>query len=118
MALISCPECGKEISDRAECCPHCGFPLKKHRALEEETGQAAASRLKIRPKVFCAVLALLLMVGAVSFVLSADERQYHSATEFYEADHFAEALPIFTDLEDYKDSQELAEACREALSLD
>ena len=27
MALINCPECGKEISDRAEKCINCGFPL-------------------------------------------------------------------------------------------
>ncbi len=25
MALIKCQECGKEISDTAEACPHCGF---------------------------------------------------------------------------------------------
>lgn len=27
MALINCPECGKEISDKAPTCPNCGFPL-------------------------------------------------------------------------------------------
>lgn len=27
MALIKCPECGKEISDKASACIHCGFPL-------------------------------------------------------------------------------------------
>lgn len=27
MALISCPECGKEISDKAYACPHCGNPM-------------------------------------------------------------------------------------------
>ena len=27
MALIKCPECGKEISDKAEHCIHCGFPI-------------------------------------------------------------------------------------------
>ncbi len=27
MALISCPECKKEVSDKAESCPHCGCPL-------------------------------------------------------------------------------------------
>ena len=27
MPLITCPECTKEISDRATACPHCGFPL-------------------------------------------------------------------------------------------
>ena len=26
MALINCPECSKQISDKAECCPHCGLP--------------------------------------------------------------------------------------------
>lgn len=27
MALIKCPECGKEISDKSDKCIHCGFPL-------------------------------------------------------------------------------------------
>ena len=27
MALIKCPECGKEISNKAKCCIHCGYPL-------------------------------------------------------------------------------------------
>ena len=24
MALVHCPECGKEVSDAARTCPHCG----------------------------------------------------------------------------------------------
>ena len=28
MALIICPECGKEISDKASACPHCGNPMQ------------------------------------------------------------------------------------------
>ena len=27
MALIKCPECGKEISDKASACPNCGCPV-------------------------------------------------------------------------------------------
>ncbi len=27
MALINCPECGKEISDKSKACIHCGYPL-------------------------------------------------------------------------------------------
>ena len=27
MALINCPECGKEISDKATTCPNCGNPI-------------------------------------------------------------------------------------------
>lgn len=30
MALIKCPECGKEISDKSDKCIHCGYPLKKN----------------------------------------------------------------------------------------
>lgn len=30
MALIKCPECGKEISDRANQCIHCGYPLSNN----------------------------------------------------------------------------------------
>lgn len=34
MALISCPECGREISDRADSCPHCGCPLTQEPKIE------------------------------------------------------------------------------------
>lgn len=27
MALIKCPECGKEISDKSSACIHCGYPI-------------------------------------------------------------------------------------------
>ena len=29
MALINCPECNKEISDKSECCINCGYKLQK-----------------------------------------------------------------------------------------
>lgn len=29
MALINCPECGKEISDKSKQCIHCGYPLEE-----------------------------------------------------------------------------------------
>lgn len=28
MSLIQCPECNKEISDKAKWCVHCGYPLQ------------------------------------------------------------------------------------------
>ena len=27
MALINCPECNNQVSDKAKSCPHCGFPI-------------------------------------------------------------------------------------------
>lgn len=29
MALIECKECGKQMSDKAECCPNCGCPIEE-----------------------------------------------------------------------------------------
>lgn len=34
MALIKCPECGKEISDKASVCINCGYPISEY--VEEE----------------------------------------------------------------------------------
>jgi len=39
MALIKCPECGKDISDRAPACIHCGCPIQ---------GQKSESKLIIK----------------------------------------------------------------------
>jgi len=36
MALITCPECGREISSFAEACVHCGFPMSKYKSLTDE----------------------------------------------------------------------------------
>lgn len=44
MALINCPECGKEISNQASNCPNCGCPIAsastgiKVRALSDDRG--------------------------------------------------------------------------------
>jgi hypothetical protein len=34
MALINCPECNKQISDKAEICVGCGAPVEKPRLLK------------------------------------------------------------------------------------
>lgn len=36
MAMIKCPECGKEISDKAEKCPNCGCPITTYGNKEGE----------------------------------------------------------------------------------
>lgn len=39
MALIKCPECGKEISDLSEACIHCGYPLHSSKVPPTESVQ-------------------------------------------------------------------------------
>lgn len=33
MALIKCPECGKQISDKASACIHCGYPIQAEQVI-------------------------------------------------------------------------------------
>ena len=36
MALINCPECGRQISDQAKNCPDCGYPIKSEVIIIDE----------------------------------------------------------------------------------
>ena len=40
MALIKCPECGKEVSDKASSCPNCGYPISNIKIQERNVGTA------------------------------------------------------------------------------
>lgn len=42
MALIKCPECGKEISNKAKACIHCGYPL------DEELSNGTCESVEIK----------------------------------------------------------------------
>ena len=63
MALISCTECGKQISDKASACPHCGAPVTA-------PNEAAAEPVKKGPKLWLWVplglVAAFLAVGIVN----------------------------------------------------
>lgn len=43
MALITCPECGQQVSDTAKTCPHCGYVLKKTVNVDFAAGAQKAS---------------------------------------------------------------------------
>ena len=60
MALVSCPECGKEISDAAQSCPHCGHPIQE----PQPQDAPPVPRKSKRPVIIAAcVLALVAVVG-------------------------------------------------------
>ncbi|MGO9370696.1 MAG: hypothetical protein ACLQBD_01190 [Syntrophobacteraceae bacterium] len=39
MALIECQECGKDVSELAAACPHCGAPVRQGVQTVEKTGK-------------------------------------------------------------------------------
>lgn len=48
--LIPCPECERQVSDRAKACPDCGFPVAEHVG-EQRAAAERAARLASREHV-------------------------------------------------------------------
>lgn len=63
MALINCPECGKEISDIAKSCPNCGHKIKKVKTVAFEKKAKTNG-------ILCIICFTLSVVLAVSLILS------------------------------------------------
>lgn len=57
MALIKCIECGKEVSDKAKKCPHCGANNKIQSRKKDNKN--------ILPIIICLLLACLLIGGGI-----------------------------------------------------
>lgn len=55
MAMIKCKECGKEISNKANSCPHCGFVYKK-----------THSTIKTIVICLCTIIILALLILLIS----------------------------------------------------
>ena len=78
MPLIECPECHKEISDKASTCPQCGFPIRKAaigQALSKTLSTASAGAktvtdaLALRKAKFKALTkcTVIFLLGALLF---------------------------------------------------
>lgn len=76
MALINCPECGKQISDKAKTCPECGYPISQEpqqpsAELEYEDGAKKGKKKKKHGmSVFLRVVfgLVLLASGTISIL--------------------------------------------------
>ncbi len=65
MALINCPECGKEISNIAKSCPNCGHKIKKIKTVDFEKKAKTNGILCIICLVLSVVLAVCLILSIV-----------------------------------------------------
>lgn len=74
MALMSCPECSKEISDAVSSCPHCGYPLREPQA--HDTGPAPSKRKRL---LIFAVCSLVLLSAVVFFASSQRQKEVDRA---------------------------------------
>lgn len=65
MALIKCPECGKEISDKASACPNCAYPFGNNNYVVNELKKQSEYTMICRKKrVFKVFLTLTIICVA------------------------------------------------------
>lgn len=50
MGLIKCPDCGKEVSDKANVCINCGFPIEEYIKEQAEQRRKLAKQLEQKTK--------------------------------------------------------------------
>lgn len=86
MALVNCPECNESVSQKANVCPHCGYPMKP----EEEPVQyelKKESPSDCHGASFMRTLAWIIWIGGLilaiaSSIGSEDYGYYSSRTTF------------------------------------
>lgn len=81
MALINCPECTKEISDKVKFCPHCGYPFEEDSIQGEEIKpqQVELTGVKIsgvnyKKTALFIIVGLILIAGTFLGVKMRNER--------------------------------------------
>ncbi|EQC47180.1 zinc ribbon domain-containing protein [Bacteriovorax sp. Seq25_V] len=81
MALINCPECKKEVSDKASACPNCGNPLSSHiqKNHEAEDKITSSTSIEVSENVKKSpwgskVIGAILCISAIPLALSVNLR--------------------------------------------
>lgn len=105
MALIKCPECGREISDKASSCPNCGCPIQKKIKIEHnilKKGLKKKIKYRIRPRYVIYILISMILL-AVGTVIIIKNNAYNNAIKEFETENYLEAYDYFKN-SDYRQS--------------
>ena len=70
MALVKCPECGKEVSDKATTCPNCAYPFENNnQVVNELKRQSEYEMICQKKKVFKVFLMFTIICSACLIIM-------------------------------------------------
>ena len=106
MALISCDECGAEISDKANSCPKCGFPLK-----QDTDEQAISNIIRLKTNEIIALISvcviLTLMWNSAQTANEVADEAYDDYEQCEEDNPSVTISPrCYDEMDDYYDAQD------------
>jgi uncharacterized membrane protein YvbJ len=67
MALISCPECGRKVSEKAPACPQCGAPIARESTASPSTVHGRGEGLFMK-SMNCGCLVVLALIGLIIII--------------------------------------------------
>ncbi len=118
MALVKCPECGKEISDKASNCPGCGYPIESQKIevlgniSEQPVIEQKSKKLNKKIISIIAVIAIMvIIVGIIYNIKVAQPRRieaqnkatYEEAIELLENGKYEDGGKLLKTITGYKD---------------
>lgn len=108
MALITCPECSKEVSDGAASCPHCGCPVADAQPQPtSSTPELCGEPVPICPEkkphskadlfigIFCITVIVLALIGLCIPLMT---RRSDSSTPYVQRDFSVSSFPYAMDI--------------------
>mgnify|MGYP003091813084 CR=1 FL=1 len=115
MALIKCPDCQKDVSDKADKCPYCGYPINPSSAASVSTSSFTSHINKpafSKKQIFSVVtIVLILCLGIVLGIIIPKQRaaSYEQALTLLENGNYEEGQKILLKNPNYKDIQTILE---------
>lgn len=83
MALIKCPECGKQVSDAAKSCPGCGCPIAASNSYRSTT----SNKPNYKPMIGAAVIIGIVVIGIMIGKSSSDKEDNSYRRNSYSYDY-------------------------------
>jgi hypothetical protein len=69
MALIKCPECGRDVSESATSCPNCGHPIKQEvqnkTLVQMDSAPNKRRKYRVRSLILAPIFFISLILGFI-----------------------------------------------------
>jgi len=67
MALIKCPECGRDVSDSASSCPNCGHPISRvdKNLVQIDSAPRKRKKYRVRLLIFTPIFFIGLILSMI-----------------------------------------------------
>lgn len=89
MPFIQCPECGKEISDRANACPSCGYPISsstrkqsQNKETDSPTNKSEHHQQKMRLPIIGGIILSVVMILILIFIVIPKNQSLNKSARF------------------------------------